>query len=109
MGELATFVPLVAVALLFWLMIVRPASRRQKAVARLQADLRPGQRVMLTSGVYATVRSLSDDRARVEIAPGTEIEVVRAAIGAIDEPAAPTDPSAGSSTEPTAESGDGER
>ena len=87
MGELASFLPLVAIALLFWLMVVRPASRRQKAVARLQADLQPGQRVMLTSGIYGTVRSLTDDRARVEIAPGTEIEVVRAAIGAVEEPA----------------------
>ena len=86
MGEYASFLPIVAIALLFWLMVVRPASRRQKAVARLQADLQPGQRVMLTSGIYGTIRSLADDRARVEIAPGTEIEVVRAAIGAVEGP-----------------------
>jgi preprotein translocase subunit YajC len=55
-GELASFLPLVAIALLFWLMVVRPASRRQKAVAQLQANLQPGQRVMLTSGIYGTVR-----------------------------------------------------
>ncbi len=86
MGEIASFLPLVAIALLFWLMVVRPASRRQKAVAKLQGDLQPGQRVMLTSGIYGTVRSLTDDRARIEIAPGTEIEVVRAAVGAVDGP-----------------------
>ena len=95
MGELASFLPLVAIALLFWLMVVRPASRRQKAVARLQADLQPGQRVMLSSGIYGTVRSLADDRVRVEIAPGTEIEVARAAISVVDTP-----------TDPTAEPGD---
>ena len=95
MGELASFLPLVAIALLFWLMVVRPASRRQKAVARLQADLQPGQRIMLSSGIYGTVRSLADDRARVEIAPGTEIEVARAAISVVQTPAEPTDPTAG--------------
>jgi preprotein translocase subunit YajC len=100
-GELASFLPLVAIALLFWLMVVRPASRRQKAVAKLQADLQPGQRVMLSSGIYGTVRSLADDRARVEIAPGTEIEVARAAISVVDTPTDPTDP-----TDPTAEPGD---
>ena len=87
MGEIASFLPLVAIALLFWLMVVRPASRRQKAVAKLQADLQPGQRVMLTSGIYGTIRSLVEDRAQIEIAPGTEIEVVRAAIGAVEGPA----------------------
>ena len=95
MGELASFLPLVAIALLFWLMVVRPASRRQKAVAQLQADLQPGQRIMLSSGIYGTVRSLADDRARVEIAPGTEIEVARAAISVVQTPPEPTDPTAG--------------
>ena len=94
MGEIASFLPQVDIALLFWVMVVRPASRRQKAVAKLQADLQPGQRVMLSSGIYGTVRSLADARARVEIAPGTEIEVARAAISVVDSPADPT-------TEPT--------
>lgn len=101
MDQLVSFLPLVAIALLFWLMVVRPASRRQKAVARLQADLQPGQRVMLSSGIYGVVRSLADDRAFVEIAPGTQIEVARAAISVVDAPATPTDPSA--------ETGDEER
>ncbi|MCW2835573.1 MAG: protein translocase subunit yajC [Nocardioides sp.] len=86
MGEPYSFLPLVAIALIFWLMVVRPASRRQKAIAELQAGLLPGQRVMLSSGIFGTIRSLDDDRAIVEIAPGAEIEVVRAAIGAIEEP-----------------------
>lgn len=84
--EIVSFLPLVAIALLFWLMVVRPASRRQKEVARLQAGLEPGQRVMLSSGVFGTVRSLTDERVRVEVAPGVELEVVRAAIGALETP-----------------------
>lgn len=90
MAELATFLPLIAIALLFWLMIVRPASRRQRALAQMQASITPGQRVMLTSGVFGTVVSLTEERARIEVSPGTEIEVVRAAIGALEEPAQPT-------------------
>lgn len=96
MEQFASFLPLVAIALLFWVMVVRPASRRQKAIAKLQADLQPGQRVMLSAGIFGTVRSLGDDRVRVEIAPGTEIEVARAAISVVDNQVAPTDP-----TDPT--------
>ncbi|QIK76757.1 preprotein translocase subunit YajC [Nocardioides piscis] len=93
MNDLASFLPLVALALLFWLLIVRPASRRQKATAKLQAELQPGQRVMLTSGIYGTVQSLTEDTALLQIAEGTVIEVVRGAIGAVDSPqAGTTDP-----------------
>jgi preprotein translocase subunit YajC len=84
--ELAPLLPFVAIALLFWLMIVRPASRRQKDIARLQQSLRPGQQVMLAAGIVGTVRSLSDDRARVEISPGVEIEVVRGAVTTVLSP-----------------------
>lgn len=86
MGDYASFLPLVAIALLFWLMVIRPQSRRQKALAQMQSDLAPGDRVMLASGIYGTVRSLTEDRVHVEVAPGVEIEVVRAAIGSIDRP-----------------------
>jgi preprotein translocase subunit YajC len=81
--ELVSFLPLVAIALLFWLMVVRPASRRQKQLARIQSEVQPGQRVMLTSGIFGTVRSVTDDRVRVEIATGVEVEVVRPAIGSV--------------------------
>jgi preprotein translocase subunit YajC len=94
--EIVSFLPLVAIALLFWLMVVRPASRRQKEVARLQAGLQVGQRVMLSSGVFGTVRSLTDERVRVEVAPGVELEVVRAAIGSLE---ATETPETGVSTE----------
>jgi preprotein translocase subunit YajC len=83
--ELVSFLPLVAIAVLFWLMVVRPASRRQKELARVQAALEPGQRVMLSSGIFGTVNQVVDDRVHVEIAPGVVVEVVRPAIGSVEQ------------------------
>ena len=62
MTELVSFLPLVAIALLFWLMVIRPASRRQKELARIQSALQVGQRVMLSSGIFGTVTGVVDDR-----------------------------------------------
>ena len=90
--EIVSLLPLLAIVLLFWLMVVRPASRRQKDMVRLQQSLQVGQRVMLSSGIFGTIRSLTDDRARVELAAGVEVEVVRAAINAVDEPTAAPEP-----------------
>lgn len=86
MNDLAALLPLVAILALFWFMVVRPQQRRQKEVVRLQNSIEVGQRVMMSSGVYGTVTSIIDDRARLEIAPGTEIEIARAAIAKVDEP-----------------------
>jgi preprotein translocase subunit YajC len=88
---LIQFLPLLAIVLLFWLLVIRPQQKRQKATAQLQASLQPGQRVMLTSGVFGTVSSLQDDRLRIAVADGVELEVVRAAVANVVEPSAAPD------------------
>ncbi|UFN45487.1 preprotein translocase subunit YajC [Nocardioides okcheonensis] len=86
MNDLAALLPLVAIVALFWFMVIRPQQRRQREVVSLQQSIQVGQRVMMSSGVFGTVVSLTDDRARLEIAPGTQIEIARAAIAKVDEP-----------------------
>lgn len=75
------FLPLVGIVLLFWLFIIRPQSRRQKELRSMQSSLSVGDEVMLTSGVYASVREVADDHALVEIAEGVVIKVALGAVG----------------------------
>lgn len=86
MNDLAALLPLVAILALFWFMVVRPQQRRQREVTALQSSIEVGQRVMMSSGIYGTVRAVTDDTARLEIAPGTEIQIARAAIARVVEP-----------------------
>jgi preprotein translocase subunit YajC len=81
--ELASLLPLVGILVLFWLLVIRPAGRRNKELARLQASVQPGDRVMLTSGLYGTVRSVRDDRLDLEIASGVVVQVARGALARV--------------------------
>ena len=81
MSELAQLLPLVAIAALFYLLLIRPASRRQRQVRQMQSSLSIGDNVMLSSGIYGVVRSLDDDRVQVEVAPGVVVEAARGAVG----------------------------
>ena len=74
---------LVGIALLFWLVLIRPQVRRQRELAHLQSTLEVGDEVMLTSGVHGTLRGLDEDVARVEIAEGVVIRVARGAVGQV--------------------------
>jgi preprotein translocase subunit YajC len=80
---LVGLLPLVAIALLFWLLIIRPASRRQKDQVRMQSSLDVGDEVMLTSGIFGTITAIVDDRLMVDIASGVTIQVARGAIGTV--------------------------
>jgi len=93
---LSTLLPLLAILLVFWLLIIRPQSRRTKALHELRAALRPGDRVMLSAGIFGTLRSVQDDRATVEIADGTVVDIVIGAIASVEQQSAPSvDPGVG--------------
>lgn len=84
--ELVSLLPLVGIALLFWLLLIRPASRRQKALAGMQSALNVGDQVMLTSGFHGTLTGLGDDFVEVAIAEGVTVKVARGAVGSVVAP-----------------------
>ena len=67
----------------FYLLLWRPQQRRMAMVRALQSNLRQGDEVLTTSGIYARVVRLGDDDAELEVAPGTVIHVARGAIGQV--------------------------
>jgi preprotein translocase subunit YajC len=83
---LASLLPLLAILAVFWLLLIRPAQRRNRELARLQNSMQPGDQVMLSSGFFGTLRSVEADRARVELAAGVVVEVARAAVARVIEP-----------------------
>ncbi len=101
--ELASLLPIVGIALLFWFLLIRPANRRQKETRQMQASLQVGDEVMLTSGIYSVIRSLADDRVTVEVSPGVSIEVARGAIGTVVTGQSGEEPVDIDPTEPTTE------
>ena len=80
MPDLLALLPLVGIALVFWLFIVRPASRRQQAYRDVQAHLEVGDEVILAAGIFGTIRSVADDRVGLEVADGVVVQAARGAI-----------------------------
>ena len=83
MSDALPIVTLVGFALLLWLLLVRPQARRQRELAHMQSTLEVGDEVVLTSGVFGTVRGLDEAVAEVEIADGVTIRVARGAVGQV--------------------------
>jgi preprotein translocase subunit YajC len=93
----------------FWAIVMRPARNQQRKVHRLQAELEVGQEVVLSAGIFGTIRSLTETKVGIEVAPGTIITVARQVVvrraediedrGRSERPADPTDPSGPTTTE----------
>ena len=90
MNELVSLLPIIGIGLLFWLLIIRPQSKRQKNLAALQGALEPGNEVMLSSGVYGVIDRVADDRVHLRVAEGVTIVVARGAVANVVPTAEPT-------------------
>ncbi len=77
---LSTILMLAIMGLAFWLLLIRPAQRKQKAQQEMVSQLGPGARVMTTAGVIATVREVGEKTAVIEISPGIEMTILKQAI-----------------------------
>jgi preprotein translocase subunit YajC len=90
--ELGSLVPFVLIALVFWLLLIRPQRKRALALDRVQRALTVGDEVMLGSGFVATVAEIPDEGEflAVDLSPGVRVRVARGAIArvvrAVDEP-----------------------
>ncbi|MDR2029854.1 MAG: preprotein translocase subunit YajC [Puniceicoccales bacterium] len=60
-----------------WFLLIAPNRRRQKAHQRMLAALRPGDRVLLASGIFGKILRAKESRLSVEIASGVRVEVLR--------------------------------
>jgi preprotein translocase subunit YajC len=89
--NLLPVLPFVGIALLFWLLFLRPAQRRQQAMSRMQGGLTVGDEVMLSSGIIGVVRSLDEETMQLEVSEGVTVRVVRAAVGKVTSPVARDD------------------
>jgi preprotein translocase subunit YajC len=66
-----------------WLLMIRPAQRRQREQQRLTAAMEVGDEIVTAGGLYGTVKALQDDEVRLEIAPGIEVRVARRAVAGV--------------------------
>ena len=64
----------------FYFLIIRPQRRRQKQHDVLMQELKRGDRVITTGGIYGVVESLSDDSVVLKIESGATIRVARDAV-----------------------------
>ena len=68
---------IVAFGALMYFLMIRPQQKRMKEHQNALGELTPGSRVLLTSGMFGTVRHLGERQAIIELAPGVEITLVK--------------------------------
>lgn len=78
---ITTFLPLVLIFAVFYLLLIRPQQKKQKAHQQKLQGIHVGDHIMTGGGIYArVVQIISDHELKVRIADGVEIRVARAMV-----------------------------
>ena len=79
-GMLLQFLPLLALLVLFYFLLIRPQQRRLKQHRGMIEALKRGDTVVLPSGVIGKIVRVEPNEVQVEIAPNTNVRVVKTMI-----------------------------
>lgn len=74
-GGLAQFLPIILLFVGMWFLIIAPQRKRQKAHDQMLSELKTGDEIVTSGGIYGTITNVKDDRLVVRIADNTKIEL----------------------------------
>ncbi len=80
------FLPLVAMGVIFWFLILRPQMRRQKEQQNKINAIQKGDQVVTGGGLVGKVTRVDDHYADIEIAPNVKVKAVKSTIADVIDP-----------------------
>lgn len=79
--------PLVAMAVIFWFLILRPQMRRQKEHQAKVSGIKKGDQVLTGGGLVGKVLKVDDHYAELELGPNVRVKALKSTIADIIPPA----------------------
>src|SRR5262245_55318838 len=69
-----------AIGLIFYLIVFLPNKKKQRALQQMLDNLKNGDKVITSGGIFGVVAGIRDDRIQLKVADQVKIEVSRNAI-----------------------------
>jgi preprotein translocase subunit YajC len=79
-----TFLLIGGMILFFWMMVIQPQRKREKDLKTMLGALKPGDKVVTSSGIVGVVLALKDKTVSIR-SSDTKLEILKSAIGEVTE------------------------
>jgi len=76
-GGLGAFIPLIAMVVIFYFLLIRPQQKKAKQHQAMLDALKRDDMVVTTGGVHGKIAGITDTIVTLEIAPGVKVKVSR--------------------------------
>jgi len=91
-GTLLMFIPIIAI---FYFLIIRPQSKRQKETQKMLSALKKGDRVVTIGGIHGTIQNVRETSVILKVDDSVKLEISRSAISSVTVQGRDEEPEAG--------------
>ncbi len=82
-GGMGMLIPMLLILAIFYFMMIRPQQRKEKERRKMIDELRAGAKIVFAGGLMGTIQEATEKTFKVEIAPGTVIEIARSSVTSV--------------------------
>jgi preprotein translocase subunit YajC len=82
-SQIWSFLPIILIFVIFYFLLIRPQQKQRKDHQNLLSNLKVGDNVLTSGGIYGRVTGLKDDRVTVEISDKVRVKVNRGNIAGV--------------------------
>ncbi len=72
---LQSFLPLILIFVIFYFLLIRPQSKKAKEHKQMLEDLKKGDKVMTSGGIYGLIEDIDGDNVTLKIGIGADLKV----------------------------------
>ena len=82
-NPLINLAPIVAIFVIFYFLLIRPQQKQQKELEQMLRDLKTGDKVLTTGGLYGTITGFKSDDLEVQFSQTVKLTVARSAVARV--------------------------
>ena len=79
----SSLMPIFLIFIVFYFLLIRPQSKKQKEHQKLLEGLKKGDRVVTASGLYGTVHEVQGNIVKLKISENVNVQMLKSAISAV--------------------------
>jgi len=85
-GGFSSLIMMIAIFAIFYFILIRPQQKKMKEHKKMVAELKKGDRIITSGGMYATVENATPETLTVKIAESVKVKITRGSVGAVVKP-----------------------
>ena len=76
---------------MFYFLLIRPQQKQRKEQEALIKNVKTGDKILMSNGIYGIVSNVKDKTLMVKIAENVKVEVLKSAVGSVVQKSAETE------------------